>query len=117
MSRGWLWSCRAVPGLQKELKGWWMCDTAAPRHTSPGAAATLGDTGWAVPNPDLNPTSKTSSCSRTAVMNWNAASVRRTQVFITLLWTKLVLFQLEQGLNFCVKADVILVPELGLGRN
>lgn len=50
-------------------------------------------------------------------MNWNAASVRRTQVFITLLWTKLVLFQLEQGLNFCVKADVILLPELGLGRN
>lgn len=51
-------------------------------------------------------------------MNWNTASVRRTrEFFISLLWTKLILFQLEQGLDFCVKADVILIPELGRGRN
>lgn len=38
-------------------------------------------------------------------------------VFIVLLWTKLVLFYLQQGLNFCMEADGIQIPELGLGRN
>ena len=37
--------------------------------------------------------------------------------FIVLLWTKLVLFSLERGLNFCMDGDGIQVPELGLGRN
>lgn len=34
-------------------------------------------------------------------------------VFIVLLWTKLVLFQLEGGLNVCMEADGIQIPELG----
>lgn len=49
-------------------------------------------------------------------MDKDTANVRKAQGFLSHS-SGFVLFQLEQGLNFRVQADVILIPDLDLDRN